>query len=285
MSIPYVVSADVSLLMQRWATRTGFTVPPAVLAAVREDATQFMRGMFPSYELVPEEELVDGVHELVVQAVGVPVSLDHAYCSVAENLEMTRCVDECGRDRGIRSRPGTPPLIRQLSALRARGYKEIALVDDVVFSGELMERMITIMSGAGMRVVSVIAGVAIETGVRRIRNIGVPVYSVRRYREVIDEVCERDFCPGTPFSGRTLLGAGNVGVPYLLPFGRPGVWASIPDEWQQSASSFFLQQTVSLFENIEQCSGKIVRCHDLARGVKSLPCDATRFVDVLRGLH
>lgn len=121
-------------------------------------------------------------------------------------------------------------------------------------------------------------------GIHRINQSKRTVRYIRRYEEVIDEVCERDFYPGVPFSGRLLVNHENVGVPYLLPFGHPGKWASIPDRWQVSFSGFCLQQTIRLFEEIERCSDRMVGCSELGRMVATLPRDGTRFVEALRAL-
>jgi hypothetical protein len=157
-------------------------------------------------------------------------------------------------------------------------------VDDVVFTGELIVEVIQRLSSLGIKVSLVCVGVGIAEGIHQINQLNCEVRCVRRYEEVIDEICERDFYPGIPFSGRLLIGNGNVGVPYLLPFGDPGKWASIPLEWQVPFSEFCIKQTVKLFEEIERCSSKIISCAELGRMVSTLPQDKTRFVDALRVL-
>lgn len=74
-------------------------------------------------------------------------------------------------------------------------------------------------------------------------------------------------------------------APYILPFGNPGEWASIPKDRQVPFSRFCLSQTEKLFEGIERASGKSVTCKDLTRGVVGLPRDDTRFVDALRNVR
>jgi hypothetical protein len=87
-----------------------------------------------------------------------------------------------------------------------------------------------------------------------------------------------------PLSGRLLAGPGNIGVPYLLPFGDPGGWASIPQRHHGHVSRFCLQQTISLFKAIEEASGRTVQCCDLGRAVFGLPRDDTRYVTALECL-
>ncbi|MEK7584169.1 MAG: hypothetical protein AAB490_02915 [Patescibacteria group bacterium] len=280
---PYVVSADVQLLVREWARRRGFASPGNdLMNELRNDFDIFMRGIFPAFELVPEGEIADGLTALVARAGLSPLSLDRVYFSSASRLDITRYVDAGGRDRGLGHRPGTPPLFQQFKRIAESGIREAALVDDVIFTGELLERIIHCLSRVGVRVPIVCAGIGIEEGVRRINRTKREVRCVRIYEDVVDEICERDFYPGVPFAGRSLAGDGGFGVPYLLPFGNPGKWASIPREWEMRFSEFCIEQTIRLFAEIERRSNRIVACSDLDRAVVGLPRDSTRFIDALR---
>ncbi|MBI3334954.1 MAG: hypothetical protein HY001_00440 [Candidatus Portnoybacteria bacterium] len=244
-----------------------------------------MREIFLSFEFVTEEELAEGIEMLVSRSGLTPVSLDRAYLHVATHLDIARLVDDTGSDCGLGHRPENPPLLQQFRSLKERGLREVTLVDDVVFTGELVERIIHCLSRLGIRVPLVCAGIGIAEGIHRINQSKREVRCVRRYEEVIDEVCERDFYPGVPFSGRLLAGDGNFGLPYLLPFGNPGKWASIPTEWQARFSQFCIEQTIRLFERIEKYSNRVVSCAELGRMVATLPQDRTRFVDTLQALY
>jgi hypothetical protein len=101
--------------------------------------------------------------------------------------------------------------------------------------------------------------------------MGKEVHCVRFYEDVIDEVCERDFYPGVPMSGRLLAGVGNWGAPYIKPFGNPEKWASIPSEHVADFSWLCLENAVALFETIEQLSGRSVHIEDLDRRIVGLP--------------
>ena len=161
------------------------------------------------------------------------------------------------------------------------GVHEVALVDDVIFSGALLERIINLLSRINIQVPLICAGIGIGEGINRINGTKREIRCVRTYEEVIDEVCERDFYPGVPLSGRLLAGGENIGIPYLLPFGNPESWASIPSQQAANFSKFCLRQTISLFDEIERCSDKQVFCRNLGRKVIGLPMDA-RYTDALR---
>ncbi len=212
----------------------------------------------------------------------MPISIDVVYSNGHQQIEMTRLVNEKGEDRGLGRRPGSKGLLQQMRSVKDAGVDCVALVDDVLFSGSLMERTVNLFAKFNVRVPFIIAGVGIAEGIERLSNLGCEVKCVRSFKKVIDEVCERDFLPGVPLSGRTLISQGNVGLPYMLPFGNPGKWASIPQEWERKFSQFCLEQAVGLFLEIEQETGKQVWYSDLQRKVFGLPVlGEHRFVDLL----
>ena len=241
-----------------------------------------MRRVFSSFELVSEDEISCGLAELVAES-GLPVvSLDRAYFESELNLEIARLVDKNGKDRGLGHRSGTPLLAQQIRKLQMSGVREVVVVDDVVFTGALLERIIELLSRIRIRVPLICAGIGIVGGINRISGTKREIRCVRTYKEVIDEVCERDFYPGVPLSGRLLVGDDNIGVPYILPFGKPESWASIPSEQATDFSRFCLHQTATLFDEIERHSGRPILCRDLGRKVVGLPMDETPYTDVLR---
>lgn len=280
---PYVVSEDVNLLLQGWAGQRGFSLPePEFFTELRSEFKSYMGQVFDGFELVPENELLEGIRKRVEESGLLPVSLDRVYFRSEPSLDITRLVEDSGQDRGLGGRVGTPSLLRQFRALKESGVNEVVLVDDVIFTGDLIKRTGKLLKKMGIRVPMVCAGIGITEGIEQLNGFGQEVSCVREYKEVVDEICERDFYPGVPMCGRSLKGNENVGVPYILPFGNPGKWASISTEWQEPLSSFCIGQTVRLFEAIEEASGRVVECRDLDRKVNSLPKDETRFADALK---
>lgn len=280
---PYVVSEDVRLLLQDWAEQRGFKLPkPEFFEELRGEFKTYMGQVFAGFELVPETELLEGIQERVKECGLLPVSLDRVYYRSEPSLDITRLVEEAGQDRGLGKRVGTVSLLKQFRALKESGVSEVVLVDDVIFTGDLIRRTGTLLERMGISVPMVCAGIGIAEGIEQLNGFGQEVSCVREYKEVVDEICERDFYPGVPMCGRSLQGDENVGVPYILPFGNPGKWASIPKEWQEPLSRFCIGQTIKLFEAIEASSGRVVECRDLERKVSLLPRDETRFVDALK---
>ena len=283
MNKPYVVSADIYLLMKGWAVQNGFVLPSReFFCQLREEFSNYMSGIFSNFELVSEDEISRGLARLVAES-GLPVvSLDRVYFESELNLEIARLVDKDGKDRGLGHRSGTPLLAQQIRKLQMSGVREVVIVDDVVFTGTLLERIIELLSRIHIRVPFICAGIGIAEGINRINGTKREIRCVRAYEEVVDEVCERDFYPGVPLSGRLLVGDDNIGVPYLLPFGKPESWASIPSERATDFSQFCLRQTATLFDKIERYSSRPILCRDLGRKVVGLPMDGTRYTDALR---
>ena len=261
----------------------GFALPAEeFFCQLRKEFSDHLRGIFSNFELVSEDEISHGLANLTAKNSLPTISLDRVYFESKLNLEITRLVDGNGTDQGLTHRPGTPSLAQQIRELRMSGVREVIIVDDVIFTGVLLERIIALLSEINIRVPLVCAGVGITEGINCVAGTKREIHCVRVYKEVIDEVCERDFYPGVPLSGRLLTRSDNTGVPYLLPFGKPENWASIPSERAVTFSKFCIHQTLALFHEIERCSGKPILCQDLGRKVVGLPTDGTRYVDALR---
>lgn len=280
----YVISQDAQLLLQDWAKTRGFVVPSEV-SLVSEELTGYLRQIFPLVELVSAGELQSGMSRLVSKTGLTSVTLDRVYFQSKLHLDVTRAVDEHGDDAGVVARHGFKPLSEQVSDLKIslQGQHEVVLVDDVIFSGGLLLELIDLLKAQGINVPVVVAGVAIGEGIGVLKNCGIEVHAVRGFSTVIDEICERDFLPGVPLSGRTVAGIGKEGAPYILPFGRPQAWASIPEVWEQEFSKFCLNLAAGVFDHIGQASGRQILPRDLERCPIGIDrSDQRSFADILR---
>jgi hypothetical protein len=282
---PYVISADIFLLLGVWALERGFTLPPkAFFQSLRQTFCNFFRKIFPNFQFISEDELQLGIQKIVSESGFFPISLEKTYFPTSPNLEICRHTSCDNTEKGLGPRPNSPSLEEQINRLEAYKDKKIILIDDVIFTGELLLMIFFELSRRGFHVEMVVAGIGIQQGIKELEKAGLKVHCVRVYQEVVDEICERDFYPGVPLSGRLLNGGGdNIGMPYILPFGKPGDWASIPENWQKAFSIFCIHQTISLFEAIEKASGnKKISCQEVGRKVFSLPQDGSSFVEALK---
>jgi len=268
---PYVVSADIRSLLVSWGAETGFVIPEqSFFDELRSIFEAHMRRIFSEFDFISEEELSSGMQELVRETDLTCISLDPVYCPSDLTLSMARLVDGQWRDRGHGHRPNSPKLTEQFRILKESGLRRAVISDDVIFTGDMAERVVALIERLGIRVPCVVAGIAVDEGVQRLKKMGVEVKAVRFYPDVVDEVCERDFYPGVPMSGRLLAGNGNWGAPYVKPFGNPEKWASIPAESADEFSRFCIEQAVVLFEMIDWATGRCVHREDLDRKVFGL---------------
>lgn len=288
MKTPFVVSEDICCLLQSWSQSTGFTVPQnGFLTNLRLEMREILEKMFGenNVEFVSADELITGLNALAIKISDPIISLDRSYFIGQYHLEMNRAVDPALATWGEVARFNSKPIKAQIAEFRNLGLNQVVLLDDVIFSGEGLARLIGQFKQAGIEVVMVIAGIVIGQGQQTLSNLGIPVRQVRYFAEVIDEICERDFYPGIPLCGRFVVGSKiETGAPYLLPFGKPTEWASIPESDAESFSNFCLKQTIRLWQEVENLSGKIVRCRDLTRLPIGLPADDSSFVDQLSAL-
>lgn len=282
---PYIVSADIYLLLSKWAVRKNFTLPSKeFFLKLREEFSMHMFKLFPDFEFISEDEIFKYMLQITSGSNLPVVSLDPVYFQGDHSLELTRNVKLDGTDQGLRHRFGSDPLLKQLSLLKDTGVKEICLVDDVIFSGVLTERVIRSLSHLGISVPLVCAGIGIQEGIDRITTSSRSIYCLKTYVDVMDEVCERDFYLGVPYSGRSLCNSQNIGLPYILPYGKPDKWASIPVVSQKPFSEFCINQTITLFEEIEKSSKRIIDCSEIERKVFDQPKKG-RYVDFLQSIH
>lgn len=280
---PYVVSLDLIPLLRRWAARRGFVMPSGdFFELLRDEMRVQLTSMFDTVEILDEHAIRPELLATARSAELPIVSLDYAYCPIGVPFDITRAVHPDKMSAGLTHRGGSAPIETQLREIASQIQGDIILVDDVIFSGKMLaEDVIPMLGARGVTVRTIVAGIGIGEGVARVRELVADVRCVHTYERVIDEICERDFYPGVPLSGRTVLGAENYGMPYMLPFGDPQEWASIPASHAKPFSAFCIGQSIKLFGEFERLSGKSVRMCDLARSVHSLPVGDERFIDQL----
>jgi hypothetical protein len=279
----YLVSEDIDLVMAKWTANKGYNLPkPEFFSSLRDDFQWYLRKVFPAVVLDCGREIKAEMRSNI-QKIGLPsISLDRVYFEGDFSLDVTRGVDNKLKNIGIMPRPGINTAW-QIQEIVESGVKEAVLVDDVLFSGKVAYSIIDMLKDFNIKIPMVCTGVAIQDGITLLEYGGIGVRCSRSYGcRVIDQVCERDFYPGVPYSGRTVRDAENVGVPYIKPFGKPDEWASIPFKWQRGFSELCLINTARLFKEIESESDKMIRIQDLDRKVFGMRnTDQTRFVYAL----
>lgn len=287
----YVVSADLYLLLSQWAKEHGFTLPPEeffdeLAEQLRYNLQHHAFSGTTSVVVVPESVLAKGIHDLIKDAGHPVISIDRAYCQGGFQLDITRLVTAELCDVGEGPRPGCAPVVEQIIRLREHGLTDVVLVDDVIFSGGCVRRVTQLLKEHSIRVVGAIAGIVVGDGRNALKAAGIETRWVHFYSEAVDQVCQRDFFPGVPFSGRTVVGrTRDTGAPYVLPYGDPIKWASIPKERMARFSHFCTWQNMRLWEAIGRASGRPVLCKDVQRLPLGAPDDVTPFFLFLEEMH
>lgn len=293
---PYVVSADSRGLMKSWARENQLTLPnDAYFQGMLKDLEATLRQYFSEVDIVPEVFLRQGLNELIKSSSVPVVSLDRAYINPKQSklvgfLDATRTVDSNLNSTGLGSRALEITLERQIGQLAAKqSGKAIALADDVIFEGKTMLQLVQKLRNKGVAVDAILAGISMREGKELLEQNGVKVESLIVYDQVIDEICERDFVVGSPYSGRSVVNGKGIieGAPYLYPFGKPIEWASIPQEEAVNFSLFALSQSLQLWAKTEQLSRQSIPTQQVSKPVFGLPEGRSMsgaISEVMRGL-
>lgn len=231
---PYVISADLETVNQEHVNR-------GMVDRFRESLTDDLTEAGKSVEWVSYQVLRSGVGRLIANTSLAVISLDGRYVdtdSATASIGVSRAINADLSDAGYDARLGYPSIEDQFvqvgSGLAGR---EVVVVDDVIFSGDNMCWTIDMLEDRGVRVKSVIAGVAIGEAAEQLGERGIELQHVTFYEDVDDEVCERDFAL-VEGSGRKVLGEQQSALYFDNQFGNPEQWASIP---ATHVDAFFLR--------------------------------------------
>lgn len=243
MEKPYIISAEFDAPANSQSAMQNSNLENARLS-LDED----LRRMGKSTEWVSAQDLSTGLRRLVSQSALPVVSLDEVYVqNPTVKLGISRGVDESLETAGYVPRSRSYATIaEQLDAVSELG-SEVQLVDDVVFSGDMMSWLIEELAARSVRVRRVLAGIAIDEGAIRLDRMGVELDAVRTFSAVEDEICERDlfFARG---SGRRMTNA-SINALYFDPVnGRPEQWASLPAGSTQSFCVTSLERSLRILK-------------------------------------
>jgi hypothetical protein len=136
--------------------------------------------------------------------------------------------------------------------------QDIAILDDVVYSGETMLRVVEEFKLNGIFVRKVLACLAKDKAIDLYKDNNIELQNGEIMDNLRDELCERDFFFGIPHSG-TQIG-GTITEPYFLPFAtglndegknKMEGKTSIPYEHQVEFSRNCLSRSLDLWLAVE----------------------------------
>jgi hypothetical protein len=239
--LPYIISAELDLDTKNV---TSF-VDKRQLENYRSSLDTDLRKMGKDTYWISSSEIISNLKS-GTRGTNLPiVSLDDRYLTGADQyLGISRGVNSDLVDKGYVPRSGYPSLPDQLKQIPALG-NEIVLVDDVLYSGEMINWLNERLSAAGVTISSVIVGVAIQEGIDKLNSQGIDVYAGSVFNDVEDELCERDlaFVPG---SGRRIANSNMNAIYFDVTNGRPEQWASISPESSKEFCVASLERSLRL---------------------------------------
>ena len=157
--------------------------------------------------------------------------------------------------------------IHRLAFLFKRmGVKEIILLDDEVFSGSVLNTIIDEFKACNINVVGIrscISSYESYICFNKTLSLGLKCGYLMS-KEVIDQICERDFYFGIAGSGISVMKNNEVlKSPYFKPFGNPVARSSIPKIEEQRFSLTCLKRSLELWQEIERLNKREILISDL----------------------
>ena len=206
-------------------------------------------------------------------------------------VEMNRIVDVEGSIIGFGPRPGAPLIGDQIAGIAeiARG-KSVVVAEDGAFSGKTINYLVSRLAKHRIEVAGLVVGICFPKAVESIRrSFNGKFIVVEETEKPFEWMPDHDFLPFVPNCGR-VFGTmfGNEGMPcythdgvsfsfpYILPFGDPVNWASIPQEHAVDFSLFCLRESLALFRILDEMNGRPLKIRDIMRSTPRVSMPMTR---------
>lgn len=272
---PFVLSQDINYLLRDWARQSGYQIPDP--RPYQRELAGEIQSIFPISEIIGEEELQETAKETLSRSEkdgGICLSMDRAYMPAVDTygkvlyLDSSRQIDKNFNSIGLGTRSkSNPDLLSQLKSIQKKvGGKPITVYDDVAFGGDTMLEVLSLAKKAGLQIKSVNLAISTSDAIDKLTKAGFNCLVGYEYKTILDEICERDFFVGSPYSGRTIIDDTETkGAPYLLPLGLPVEWASIPENSAEEFSKFCLTLALKFWGESERLSGASIPTYALAK--------------------
>lgn len=281
----YILSQDIGLLIKKWARERKFRTPNSnYFYALTKEIASDLQLLFDKNKKNIKVELISAVNilkktgRIKAKEDDFVVSLDKVFFTCCDyQFEINRIVQFDGvkwKNLGEGPRPNSKPLNEQLDEIVGfvKDTRKIILIDDGCWTAGSMKKIIKglLDRDRGVKVKKIISGIFIDQGNW---DLDIPIqfsYSFNK-EDVLDWVCERDFIPGIPLGGKTVIEkldkAQNIGAYYLFNMGDYKAWASLDfkDEEIKWFSRRRLHQAIELFTQISLLSNKSVLVKDIER--------------------
>jgi hypothetical protein len=230
-------------------------------------------------ELV-EEVWAKAIHlqEKIQDAIVVSSCAEVANPRRGHVIEINRIANKNGETIGFGPRPGNPSLSKQVSgiALMSNG-NPVVLVEDGSFTGSTFECLLNQLKQKRVNVVAIVSGICFPDALSHLSDVfDGEIVVMKKVDKPYEWMPDHDFIPFAPNCGRVYGGSfgdemlpyyTHEGLsycfPYILPFGDPTKWASIPKEHACSFSLLCLREALELFRMLDDMNGRQLKVSDL----------------------
>ncbi len=292
MSKPYVVTDDISHVMKKLG-KQGLVAPDYGHEKETSGAIiHSLNQIFDKVDVVPAERIVGYLQDQAAKS-DLPVISMTGLIEDGENILSSLCFSRSvsfdGFDgRGYHSYKLADPDIWPRSvksksiteqfaeaAQYCANHTDVALIDDVVFSGGSIVSVADKLMKHGIHVKKVYASIVMEKALIRLHDCGIEAFGDYTYNAVTDEVCMRDFVVGCPDGGRNVIVTPQAfaSAPYIYPFGDIAGWASIEGANAVRFSRDALLASKALWEVIDAKNGRDVQMKKLAKPIVTWDAD------------
>ena len=244
---------------------------------IRKNFKDDLTSIFPSVEIYSERQMQESMYDLIQNSPYPVVSLDRVYLAphpkIMAFLDVTRTTkngeivltmrNNNGEFKNIHQ--GIAVISQQLKKALKTNYPQIALVDDVIFSGDGVTEVANLFKKNGVIVKMALSGICIEETSINLKRQGIQTRTGYKISNYIDQICERDFYFGISHSGMMMKtkDGQSFKCPYFLPFGNPQHRASIPKEYETEFSLGCIDRSISLWQEMERLTKRAIRLNEL----------------------
>lgn len=291
----YLLTLDLPYMVRAYE-QVGLKTNPTLINDLGLRLTDRVRQIFPHLEVIVLDlgEIKQGIHRLLEKSKrlhpGAVVITTNRFlcpktsCDAWERaccLEINRIVDENGESIGLGPRPWHEPTTTQVRRIANFSVQRSTIIlEDGSWSGKTVAQLIAECQEAGIEVADVICGIMFEKGYAHIRESGYhrDISWVNFQEQCLDWMPDHDFYPFMPSCGRvvgqhhhehgfmpTQVNGFSLAYPYILPYGKPKEWASIPEESMVEFSIGCLADTIALFEDLEAINGQTITVDRIIR--------------------
>lgn len=247
-TVPYVVTEDIRTILSRYGDcRINDIIAEHISKSIISHCEKFVND---NVVILSEKELTDWVTKVATSNIVIQTLAYTDGITSKHSLHITRAVNEQLDNIGLRPRQGYLAIEIQLKNLGL--FKNHTILEDVIYSGKGCKETIEIGKENNVYFDKIIACVTIGKGKQILESLGIDVISLHHFDSVVDEICQRDFIPGFPYSGRTLITHTEQYryVPYLLPWGNPTDWATVPKENAVNFSKACIATAIEFWEEV-----------------------------------